>query len=290
MTPLAAFALAGCLAANPDSDRIVAADLAPAFPALEILAPDTEIALAPSPGVTRVFRLVELRRLASRFNLPEPENEICIQRTVAPLDRAAALASMQKEMPEARIEILEWSRQPVPAGEIEFSARGLRNTPAGALWSGAVRYGGGRKFPVWARVKVVVATRRVVATADLGGGQAIPAGKIQAETREEFPGPGGFAESIDQVDGRWLRVPVRAGTAIRLDQLLPAKEVLRGDTVHVEVRCGAARLELEARAEADGALGDTIPVWNPESKKRFHARVEAKGRVTVDGPAGRGNL
>ncbi|MGO9231609.1 MAG: flagella basal body P-ring formation protein FlgA [Bryobacteraceae bacterium] len=44
-------------------------------------------------------------------------------------------------------------------------------------------------------------------------------------------------------------------------------------------------MELEATAEASGAFGEIIAVQNPISKKRFPARVEGKGRVSVDAAA-----
>ena len=55
----------------------------------------------------------------------------------------------------------------------------------------------------------------------------------------------------------------------------------RGETVKVEVHSGNARLEFEAQTEASGVAGQTVPVVNPVSKKRFKARVEGKGRVSV---------
>ena len=58
-------------------------------------------------------------------------------------------------------------------------------------------------------------------------------------------------------------------------------EVRIGETVRVEVWNGAAHLKLEARAEASGALGQMIPVRNPDSQKRFLARVEGRSRVSV---------
>jgi flagella basal body P-ring formation protein FlgA len=57
---------------------------------------------------------------------------------------------------------------------------------------------------------------------------------------------------------------------------------MRGETVHVEVRNGAARLELDGIAETSGSVGQFIPILNSSSKKRFRARVEGKGRVSVD--------
>jgi flagella basal body P-ring formation protein FlgA len=65
------------------------------------------------------------------------------------------------------------------------------------------------------------------------------------------------------------------------------KAVVRGDTVTVDFRNGATHLELAARAEASGAVGDTIAVLNPDSHKRFLARVEGKGRVSAGSASGK---
>ena len=48
------------------------------------------------------------------------------------------------------------------------------------------------------------------------------------------------------------------------------------------LRRRGAIVSLEARAEASGSRGDTIPVSNPTSHRRFRARVEGPGRVSVD--------
>src|SRR5271157_4169049 len=105
------FALA-CLAVSPGADRILVRDLAPAFPSLESAAPETPVALAPAPGVARVFRVAELRSLAVRLNLPAPpDQEICVARPVAAPDPAKLLAAMRKELPQATVEILEFGRQ-----------------------------------------------------------------------------------------------------------------------------------------------------------------------------------
>jgi flagella basal body P-ring formation protein FlgA len=53
--------------------------------------------------------------------------------------------------------------------------------------------------------------------------------------------------------------------------------------VKVEVINGGAKLEAEGVAEAAGALGETITVRNPDSKRSFRARVEGPGKVSVKG-------
>src|SRR5262249_27443988 len=151
MTPLAAFALAGCVAIGAGSDRVLLRDLSPAFPALAADQLDTPIALAPAPGVQRRFDLVELRRLAARFHLAEPTGEICVQRHTPNLAPAHILGALRALMPSAQIELLDYTRGPVPEGELEFSPNG---PPSTGVWSGAVRYAEGRRFPVWAKVRL----------------------------------------------------------------------------------------------------------------------------------------
>lgn len=279
------FALAACLAVNPAADRVTAADLAPAFPGMETVDAGTPLALAPAPGVSRVFRLPELARMADRFHLAPPPAPICVERPVAPLDVEKAQAAMRAALPQAEISILEWSRWPVPAGEIVFPTSQLRNLPAGQWWSGYVRYGGVHRLVIWARVSVRVTAGRVVALRDLAPGQAIPRDAVEIQAREGIPGAVDFALSIEQVAGQWPRARIPAGTPVRLDQLAKPVDVARGDTVEVEVESGAAHLEFAARAEGSGAIGDRIPVGNPVSHRRFTARIEAKGRVSVDGSA-----
>jgi flagella basal body P-ring formation protein FlgA len=288
MIPLALFALAGCLAVDAGAVRIDAGDLARAIPAFAAAPPDAEAALAPAAGVARVFTAPELARLAAAWRLPPPPGAaVCFERPVAAPDPAKLLAAMRKTLPKARIEILDYSREPQPEGEIEFPLAGLQPGAAATMWLGTVHYASTRRFAIWARVKVAATTALVLAAADLHPGQAIAAKAVRAETRDGLPSAAPFATSVDEVIGKWPRVAMRAGSPIRLDQLEPAKEVLRGEMVQVEVRSGALRMEAKGQAEASGALDEIIPVLNTSSKKRFLARIEGKGMVSVDPSAAR---
>ena len=281
MTPLTTVAVAACIAIGPAADQVLLRDLAPAFPGAQELSLETVIGLAPAPGVQRRFETAELRRIAERLKLPEPRSEVCVERPTAPLDPARLVEAMQAELPGARIELLEYSRYPVPDGVLELPVTGLRQTPAGAIWSGSVRYGGGHKQAVWARIRATVTASRVVAASDLVAGKPLDASALRVEVREEFPTPEVFPAAIEEVAGKVLRRPVRAGVSIPAAWLEPAKVVLRGDTVQVEVREGAAMLRFSAEAQGSGAVGQTVQVLNPMSNKRFAARVEDKGKVSV---------
>jgi flagella basal body P-ring formation protein FlgA len=134
-----------------------------------------------------------------------------------------------------------------------------------------------------------MAVARWVAAVDLPPGKAIGAGQVRAEMRQEFPAAAPYLGSAGEAVGKWPRVLLRAGTALRAEMLENPKEVARGDTVIVNVRNGGAHLEMEAQAEASGSTGQTVPILNPVSHKRFLARVEGKGKVSVAVSAAQGN-
>jgi len=278
---LAAVTIAGCLAIGAGSDQILLRNLEPAFSTLEGAVPDTVIALAPALGVTRRFDIGELQRIATRLHLPAPEREVCFVRPAAPLDAARVLEALRAAAPDARIELLDFSRYPVPEGALEFSLQSLRPGPAGGFWSGSIRYGGAHRVAVWARVAIRVASRRIVATRDLKPALPIDAEALRVETRDEFPSADAQPSRIEEVVGLVPRRPIRAGETLRADWLDAAKAVTRGETVDVEVREGGALLHLPGQALASGEIGQTIPILNPDSNRRFPARIEAKGKVGV---------
>ena len=285
MITVATLALGACLAVGAASDHVLAGDLAAAAPEWSAIPPETPLALAPAPGVQRVFRLPELRRLALSWNLAPPERELCVTRPVAVPDPALLLAAMRTQLPAAHIEILEYSRQPAPQGGLEFPLSGLRQYPGGAWWSGSVKYAGQRRFALWARVKVMVPVARVVATEALQPGRPIDAALLRVESREEFPSTG-YLATIEETAGKVPRRSIAAGTPLRTQWLEPARVVVPGDIVQVEIVSGGARLVLDGVAATSGAVGDSVLVLNPDSKKQFRARVIAAGKVLVT----RGNL
>ena len=286
MTPLATFAIGACLAVAPNADQVLLRDLAPAFESSAGFPLDSVIALAPAPGVVRRFDLAELRRIAARLNLTEPQREVCICRPVTPLDGARILEALRSELPSAHIELLAFSHQPAPEGVLEFPRSGLRAGPGGAIWTGYIQYGGRHRVSVWARVNVTVSEARVVAAENLSPGRPLDSASLRLETRDEFPSVEGSPCSLAEVAGKTLRRPVAAGTVIRSSWLDEPKAVLRGEMVQVESREGGALVQVSGQAQGSGAVGQTISVLNQTSNKRFSARVTAKGKVTV----GKGSL
>jgi flagella basal body P-ring formation protein FlgA len=282
---LLAFTLAagGCRAI--DGERILARDLAEAVPEFAALAPETTVGYAPAPGARRVFRADELGRLAKLHGIQlGGAAGACFEWRLWLPGREDLMAAMRASLnaPEARIEILETSRQAGPRGEAVFPRSGLAapspaRPEAATLWRGYIRYDGERKFAIWARARIRVAHVRAVSLQALPAGAPIRANQIRMERAEEFPS----ATASGEVVGWIPRRPIAAGRVLTGALLDPPKEILRGDAVRVQVQSGAARIVADAIAETAGGRGETILLRNRESGKKFAAVVQGKGQAAV---------
>jgi flagella basal body P-ring formation protein FlgA len=287
----ACFAPAQEPACHPvEGDRILAQDLAAALPEFRTAPREAMVGQAPLPGARRTFHAPELRALAHRFGVAlSSEQDICFEWPVAPLDRARVIAAMQEslEIPDAKIAIADIASDRVPAGRLEFPLGSLGTpSPAGprvpVLWRGDVVYGDSHRFAIWARVEIAAPCRRLVAAESLKAGRPIEPRQIRATNGTCFPVGAKEAPAIADLAGMTALRSVAAGSELRLDMLAPPNDVNRGDTVHIEVRSGAARVALTARALTGGRSGETISVRNPDSNKTFQARITGKGTALVD--------
>jgi flagella basal body P-ring formation protein FlgA len=268
-----------------DSERISMGDLARALPAFSSVPASEEIGYSPIPGVRRYFYFPELHRLALQYNVDLPAGaQACIERLMETLHPEPVIEAMRKALddPAAHIEILELSKFPVPHGDLEFDRSTLPvGTDAPVVWRGVVRYAGGRKFGVWASVKLRVQGMRVVAAENLAAGKPIQAGQVKLAPAEVYPMPRTAALTLEGVIGNSVRIPVAAGGIIAPGMLDAPKEVERGDVVQVEVQSGAALLKLEATADSAGRHGEPIRVHTLVNGRSFSARVAGKDRVVV---------
>jgi flagella basal body P-ring formation protein FlgA len=270
-----------------DGDRIRGADLAGAAPVFSALPSDLTIGFAPQPGTRRLIESFDLARIAKVNGILDVGTlePICFERAMAPLDPAAVEAAMRRalEVPDAHIEIVELSKFPAPKGEIVFPRTAL-NEPASdgpATWTGAVSYDGGR-FPIWARVRIAIRQKRVVALQPLRPGHPVPASDVEVQEADEFPHSVPPLPSLDQVVGRIPRRWIAAGTPVMANAIDQPTDVDAGQTVVVEVRSGAAVVTIEAQAESAGRRGDMVSLRNPVSGKLFRARIEDKGRAFIE--------
>jgi flagella basal body P-ring formation protein FlgA len=291
---IATFALAGCLAV--EGPKITAGDLARADSAYGALAPEASFGYAPAPGSRRVLRRVDLQRLAAGYGHALPAAaDICVERPLEAVVPERFLEAMRAalEPRKARIDLIETSQFKAPKGTLEFTLAGLARPPASnpnaaVLWRGYVRYGTGSRYPVWAKVRVVVEEARVVAVEALRPGRTIQTGKVRIECAEGFPLLEPAASSAEEVSGRVVRRLVPAGAPVLISSLADAREVERGDEVRVGAVSGNATIQITGFAETGGSIGDTVEVRNPGTGRSFRGTVNGKGSVVVEASAGEG--
>jgi hypothetical protein len=198
-----------------EGDRIRGAEFAAADPAFSALDSALDLGPAPLAGARRIFRAPELALLAARYGIAETPPEICFERAALKLSADRLLPALQAALSSPDVEILDFSKYPVPLGNFEFTRAGL--APSG-FWRGRVLYGENRSAAVWVKIRV----------ADSSGSR-----------------------------------------------------VERGDAVRVEVRSGGVLLAFAASAESAGRVGEPVIVRNPQNGRRFQARVDGKGKVSV---------
>lgn len=269
-----------------EGDQVLMSDLALADARFAAAPGGQAAGFAPQPGGKRIFWPGELIHLAQRNGIAtdEPFQQICFElrtHVIALEDVAAAVRAWAPE--PSRIEVLEQSRFPAPFGRLVFDRPQVPQEArdGSMLLHGYVLYRGNQRFPVWARVRVRVPRAVAVAAVDMNPGEEITPEKVRTEQHETGLAAAGFVASAAELVGRTARTRITAGTPLLLAQFEKANAVIRGATVKVEVRDGAALLLFDARAETSGRTGDTISVVNPANNKAFKAKVAGRNSVLV---------
>ncbi|MBZ5611667.1 MAG: flagellar basal body P-ring formation chaperone FlgA [Acidobacteriia bacterium] len=290
----AALAHAGCLAVS--SGKILAGDLAATVPAFQALDPATPLGFTPLAGTERVLSSRELRLLAREHALDLQDQsipDVCVMRLVEPLSRQAIEETLRGALgiPGARLDVIEFSNQPLPPGRLEFPLSGLNQPPVSrpedpVIWRGRLTYDGQRSVSLWARVRIAVERTWFVAAENIPAGQLIRAGDIQAISSRTFPFKVSSPDSAGSILGKIARRAIPRSQRVLSNAIQDPPDVAKGDTVRVNVTSGSASIALDAVARADGKKGDVILVHNPSSGRNFRAVIEDKGQVAVLSPSG----
>ena len=266
-------------------DHIFGRDLARAVPELGRLAPDADLGPAPIPGSARVFQVRELRRIAAANQIDaQPLHDVCFAWVTKPVPRQSIEDAMRRALAprEVHIEVLEQSLWPAPEGEIVFSPSSLSLGANGiVLWHGYIAYAPARRFDVWARAKISVKENRLITTEKVASGHPLGAAQLRSEIYEGALTRTEPFTSIEQVLGLRPKFDLPAGTVLTRELLELPYDVERGDTLSVASQNGHARVLAECIAEENGRVGDTIPVHNARSGRRFRALIDGKGKAIV---------
>ena len=279
-------AIPACIAV--DGERILMGDLARVIPAFDALDPNRSVGFAPLPGARRTFLPRELSAIAHERGITlENPMSVCVIREAAALLLSQLEAALRRSLGDGiNLEITEFSRYPVPPGELQFSRSGLnfppvRNAGTPVLWLGHVIYDASRHFPIWVRVKLTAMHTVLVAASPIISGKVIEAAQVRTELRAMFPFPDVPPVDPAQAIGQMVRRSLAAGTVISNDMLSYPPAVGRGETVTVRVEDGAAHLHFTATSDAAGSIGDSIVVENPTTHFRFRGVIDAPHQVLV---------
>jgi len=289
---VAGLARADCIAVP--ANNILARDLSGAVPLFQALDPETIIGFAPFPGIERALSSHDLFLTARRFGLAFPAGElapsVCVERIVRHLSmeevRAALLSAL--DIAAVRLEVLEFSNQPLPPGRLEFQRTSLNRPPGNnpqtpVIWQGRLIYDDQHRLAVWAKVRISVPGEIFLAKESIPKGSVIGAEQIALTRVEQFPllAPSSAAPLV--IVGKVARRTLQAGQPIVAAALDDPKDVTVGEIVHVQVIDGAASIRLDAIAQSSGQKGEIIVVHNPSSGKNFRALIEGRQQVVVRG-------
>jgi len=287
---IATLAPAACIQVS--ADRIVAGDLAAMLPAFQTLDPAIAIGFTPLPGTQRILSMREIlfigRQHGLAFDDGAAPRDRCIEREVHPISgeelRAALIAALA--IPDAQLEVIEFTNQLVPPGRLDFKLTGLSKPPPGApetpvLWRGSLIYDGQRSFNIWAKVKLTVDRAIVVAAENIPARVIIRSGQIREERRLQFPSSAPVPGSASEIVGKLTRRAITAGQVVAANALEEPKDVTKGETIRVIGIAGQAVVSFDGIAETSGSKGETILIHNPSSGRAFRAVVEDKGRAVV---------
>jgi flagella basal body P-ring formation protein FlgA len=178
------------------------------------------------------------------------------------------------------------------AGQVQIAAR-----RAGLVWANATGFhriavssiagdappAGGTKA---ARAKSAArrghANQALTYTRNISTGEILSAADL-VWSDEVMAAPDGFSDPEAAI-GKSARHALRAGAAASVHDLALPKVIKRDDIVAVTFADGGVSLTLQAKAMGDAAVGDSLTVINPQSKKVIEAICSGPDQAVI-GPA-----
>ncbi|MEO5922882.1 MAG: flagella basal body P-ring formation protein FlgA [Bryobacteraceae bacterium] len=136
-----------------EGDRILGRHLAEEHASFAGVDANADLGPAPVAGARRSFRYFEVERIARENAVtlpPDTPREACFERATVHLEGETLRSMLRAELLAPDLEVLDYSRNALPAGKPEFRVDGL--SPKG-MWRGRWLYGENRSVPIWARVK-----------------------------------------------------------------------------------------------------------------------------------------
>lgn len=134
------------------------------------------------------------------------------------------------------------------------------------------------RWTLYVEVTVEQSEAVIIAAKPLVAGQVITPDDLMLRRLpvQNFAGRQVFTNTT-QLTGDEIMMSVSTGTLITQNIVQSPLVVKAGQTVTVHVFSGGVMLSMDATADQDGRIGDTILLTNPTSGRRFTAEVTAQG-------------
>jgi flagella basal body P-ring formation protein FlgA len=173
---------------------------------------------------------------------------------------------------------------PVVASDVIYDRRSRR--VSATVWIGPSPTD--RKASVRISGAVVELVDVAVVSRALARGETVKEADVSMERRpRDMVPPDGLFEG-GALAGRIARRAMTPGSLVRHGDLTRPELVARGEVVTVVYEAPGMMLTMRAKASDGGALGDTVSITNPQSKKALQAVVVGPGKVSVNtAPTGR---
>jgi flagella basal body P-ring formation protein FlgA len=121
--------------------------------------------------------------------------------------------------------------------------------------------------------------RIVMPVHDIARGDVIADSDLTYGTAEQGAMFGNVVTSMNQLDGMQTRRVLRAGEAVRADDVRKPVLVTKGSTVTMTFSAPGVQLSATGKAMSEGGLGETVVVLNPVSYRQVSATVIGAGQV-----------
>ena len=281
---------AGCVAV--DGDRIFGKDLANADPAFAVLNPDLYFSYAPAVGKQRNISSAELSSWAASNGLVyPPHGPVCFERAGYKITTAEVTAKIKDAFSaitaNVNVEVIDICKCSLPPGKLSFPLSGAALPPLGhpdtpVLWRGQLISTSGLTYPIWARVRVLANMTLVRAKENIRAQQIIEGNQIEQTIVAESPLRYSGKQTAVAYIGKLATRSLLEGSYLNAQSVRLPSDVARGTVVHVDVIDGGTHLQLDARAESTGNIGDRVTLVNPSGLRRFQATITGPGHARID--------
>ena len=277
-----------------DRAQIYLGDVFSGIPATD----DVAIATAPNPGRSVTYDYNVLSKLAQRYSLAWQADTYNSQtvltrasnRITTAMIRDAVLRQVREQGGAGELDVaLDQRTLTIDLPTVvkpEYTLHDFRYDKTSQRFQGellvAVDSPAFQQVALTGRVSSILAVP--VLNKSLGQGAVIGKAdldwiKLPAERAADY-----LRQASDLV-GMELRRQMPEQTALRPQDLLPARVVLRGQMVTMQINLPSMQITAQGRALQDGAVGDVIRVTNTQSNRVVEATVAGTGVVLVGGMA-----